>query len=90
MTTLVGLIDDVFQITGRGCVVTIKLEHFSPDVVLQVGDAVLLRTPDGSEIETVMRGAEMGLRAKAQAVGLLLGPDITKEMVPPGTEIWKR
>ena len=87
MSTFVCRVDDVFQIAGRGCVVTPGILKNS-DLVLRIGAALVLRRPDGSELYTVLRGIEMGSAPGFPASPLLLGEDVTKDQVPVGTEVW--
>jgi hypothetical protein len=80
-------VDDIFEISGRGCVVTPGIPKGS-DVALKVGDALVLRRPDGSLLHTVLRGIEMGGAPAFPGVPLLLGSELTKDQVPIGTEVW--
>lgn len=88
MATFVSKTEDVFQITGRGCVVVPGIPKSSPDLKIKVGDSVVLKRPDGSEIETTIRGIEMGSRVPSDFIPVLLGSEVTKDMVPVGTELW--
>jgi hypothetical protein len=87
MSAFICRIDDVFQIAGRGCVVTPGIPKGTA-FRLKVGDSLLLRRPDGSELHTVLRGIEMGGSPEFPAIPILLGAEVTKEQVPVGTEIW--
>ena len=60
------------------------------DLTLKIGDPVILKRPDGSEIETIVRGLEMGSRRPSRCIPILLGKELTKEMVPVGTELWTK
>lgn len=42
-------------------------------------------TPDGSEIKTEVRGIEMGGRIPDSGIPILLGSELTKDDIPPGT-----
>ena len=88
MTTFISKTEDVFQITGRGCVVAPGIPKSSPDLKIKIGDTVILKRPDGSEIETTIRGIEMVGRVSLAFIPVLLGSEITKDMVPVGTELW--
>jgi hypothetical protein len=57
-------------------------------VNLKIGDRIILKRPDSSEIETTIRGFEMGSRHPSGCVPLLLGKELSKQMVPVGTELW--
>jgi hypothetical protein len=82
MKGLAGIVLDVFEITGRGCVV-VHGPPGDPGLRLRTGDGVLLKRPDGSEIRTTVRGTSMG---NGDPDSLLA--DIRREDVPLGTEIW--
>ncbi len=87
MRTFVFRIDDVFQISGRGCVVTPGIAK-SRDLRLKVGDPLLLKCPDGSELRTVLRGIEIGGSPNHPGIPILLGSELTKDQIPVGTEVW--
>jgi translation elongation factor EF-Tu-like GTPase len=87
MRIFVFRVDDVFQISGRGCVVTPGIPK-AGDFRLKVGDALLLRRLDGSELRTFLRGIEMGGSPDYPGIPILLGAEVTKEQVPAGTEVW--
>lgn len=86
MKTFVYTVEDVFQITGRGCVVMAGL----PDGELAVrpGAGVVLKRPDGSEITTTVRGTDPGVRGENGVSLAILLAEITKDDVPIGTEVW--
>jgi len=88
MTTFISKIEDVFQITGRGCVVVPGIPESRTDLKIKVGDKVVLKRPDGSEVGTTICGIEMGNRSPSRFIPLLLGSEITKDMAPIGTELW--
>ena len=87
VSTFVCRVDDVFQISGRGCVVTPGIPK-SADFELRIGDVLMLKRPDGSDLRTVLRGIEMGSGPQYPGRPLLLGSDVTKDQVPVGTEVW--
>lgn len=62
----------------------------SPELRIKIGDPIILKRPDGTEIETVVRGIEMGGRISSPSIPILLGNEITKEMIPVGTELWAK
>lgn len=81
------VIDDVFQLTGRGCVITPGYTSDLPrDLRVKIGDALRLKRPDGGEIDTVLRGIEMA--NLGDCMPLLLGANVTKSDIPIGTELW--
>jgi translation elongation factor EF-Tu-like GTPase len=88
MSVLLCVVEDVFQIGNRGCVVT---PGVPPDAGVRprAGDRVLLKRPDGSELMATLQGMEMGGRAPESPSGtpiLLVG--VVKKDIPPGTEVW--
>ena len=87
MNTFVCRVDDVFQITGRGCVITPGVPK-SGDFRLKIGDPLLLKRPDGSEVRTTLGGIEMGGSPAYPGIPILLGSELTKDQVPIGTEVW--
>jgi hypothetical protein len=90
MPTLVSKVEDVFQLCGRGCVVVPGIPKAAP-FRIKVGDPLLLKRPEGSELQTVLRGFEMvEVRGPTDYPGIpvLLGPELTKDQVPIGTEVW--
>jgi hypothetical protein len=80
------IVEDTFFITGHGLVpvpgiVPIDGERF------RVGDPLLLKRPDGSELRTTIGGLEiLSPNPTNQVVVVLKG--LTKEDVPVGTEFW--
>ena len=87
MSAFICRIDDVFQIAGRGCVVTPGIPK-DADLRLKVGDPLLLRRPDGSDLRTILRGIEMGGSPEFPGIPILLGAEVSKEQVPVGSELW--
>ena len=88
MESLFGPIIDVFEITGRGCIVAIENERIAPDVKLHIGDVVVLKSASQAPIKTVVRGLDFG-RGTSNFVGVLVGPEVLKSMILAHTELWK-
>lgn len=88
MAAFISKAEETFQITSIGCVVVPGLPRDASGVNLKVGDPLVLKRPDGSEIVTTFRGFMMGSRHPSGCVPICLGKEIGKEMVPPGTELW--
>ena len=85
MKALLCIVVDVFQIAGRGCIVTPGAAadlHPLP----QAGDAVVLKRPDGSRVTAFIRGMDRFGRPDA-GIPILLG-GVEKDEVPIGTEVW--
>lgn len=83
-----SIVEDVFQLSGRGSVVVVPGIPRESDCKLKVGDQLVLKLPDGSEQSTIVGGIEMASPPHPAFIPLLLGPGLTKETVPIGTEIW--
>ena len=85
------IIEDRFQITGRGIVVTGEREPDSPE--FKVGSEVILVRPDGEEFITEVVGIEQFTPIdnkinRRKKVGVLLKNVTAKEVVPIGTEVF--
>jgi len=88
--TLLFVVEDAFQITGRGCVLVPGPVAEAGGPVVRVGDPIRLVKPDGQSIDTTVRGIEMIGRRPRPAVitaPILLPREITKDQVPPGTHV---
>jgi len=85
---LIAKVTDVFTITGRG-VITI-FEFTSPTGKVKVGDRVRFDNPDGRVVEATVRGVEYACGPKVHcSTGLLLNPEIVKNDVEKGAQIWR-
>jgi translation elongation factor EF-Tu-like GTPase len=90
-STLLFVVEDAFQISGRGCVLVPGpvAEAGGPEV--HVGDPIRLVKPDGSRIDTFIRGIEMICRRpqpKVLTAPILLPTDVSKADVPVGTKVF--
>jgi hypothetical protein len=83
-------VQDVFEITGRGCVLTPGVsETTPPDIKIRVRDPIQLRRPDGSVVRTHIHGVEiLDRRDRSWCAPVSLPPEFTKADIPIGTEIW--
>lgn len=91
MEQLLSVVEDVFELRGRGCVITPGVPVApTPMVSIQIGDALRLVRPDGSSVTTTVAGIEMigGGSIQPRPTPLLLHSDISKEDVPPGTRVY--
>ena len=89
-STLLFVVEDAFQITGRGCVLVPGPSAEPGGPALRVGDRIRLIKPDGQEIDTQVRGVEMIHRRpppKVITAPILLPKEITKDQVPVGTRV---
>jgi translation elongation factor EF-Tu-like GTPase len=85
------VIEDVFQITGRGIVVTGEIE--SDSFPHKIGSKVVLVKPSGEKLLSKVIGIDYftpidGRRVNRNKVGVLLDNIILKEDVPIGTEVF--
>jgi hypothetical protein len=88
MLKRLSIVEDIFQITGRGLVVMPGVPC-GGNWRVKIGDPIVLKRPDGSQVTTVIRGIEMGGRSRSRPmIPLVLGSELTKDAVPIGTEIW--
>ena len=87
---LLCIVSDVFLLEWRGCVVVPGAPFPSRTVpVLRRGSPIVLRRPDGVEIQSRLAELEMISRhARVPFTPIRLPAEITKEDVPIGTEIW--
>ena len=88
--TLLFVVEDAFQVTGRGCVLVPGPSTEAGGPVLRVGDPIRLVKPDGQAIETRIHGIEMLHRRpppKVITAPILLPKEITKDQVPVGTQV---
>jgi translation elongation factor EF-Tu-like GTPase len=81
-------VEDVFEITGRGSVPVPGIPH-ALTIPVKRGTPILLRTPDGTVVETSIRDVEMiNSRRTRQGIAILVPHTIKKGGVPLGTEVW--
>ena len=82
-------VEDVFDISKRGIIVVPGIPKDDDQKwKIRSGEPIMLETPDGTIFHTVVCGMEMTSRPDRKSIPLLLGPDITKQMVPVGTKLW--
>jgi len=79
---------DVFHIKGRGVVIALDPETWTPDVKIRQDDKIQLRTPDGTSFEAniVSIGSLCGPNVRCKT-GVALAADITAAQIPEGTEM---
>ena len=87
---LLFVVSDVFDITGVGCILILGIPHSSDSVPsIQRGAPIVLRRPDDSEIQTVIRQFELIRMASPKPfVPISLPRNFKKSDVPSGTEVW--
>ena len=84
------VVEDVFDITGRGCVLAPGLDEKSPPGInLHAKDPIELRRPDGSIIRTYLDSIEfLDGPNKRVCIPICLPPCFRKSDIPIGTEVW--
>lgn len=88
---LLFIVEDAFQIAGRGCVLVPGPSAEQGSQRIRIGDGLRLRKPDGNSFDTVIQGVEMiGRRPRPKVITapILLPRDVKKGDVPTGTEVW--
>jgi hypothetical protein len=89
MMRMISIIEDVFDITGRGLIVVPGVT-LADNLKIRAGDSVLLKRADGTELVTTIMGIELIGRGSRPILykPLVFRSDLTKEAMPIGTEIW--
>ena len=82
-------VEDMFYISGRGCVIIPAIPE-GLDFRIRAKDQIELRTPDGRVLQTHIASVQL---AKPQdgspcRMVIMLPPDVAKQDVPIGTEVW--
>jgi len=86
--TLLFKVEDVFDITGRGCVLAPVVPD-GLDFKIRAKDPIQLRTPAGRLFDTHIASIELlKMRDGPCRVAIMLPRDLAKDDVPVGTEIW--
>jgi hypothetical protein len=82
-------VEDVFEISGRGCVITPVIPADAA-FKIRAKDPIQLRTPDGRVLDTHIAALEF-LKPQdggACRTAIMLPRDLVKRDVPSGTEVW--
>jgi translation elongation factor EF-Tu-like GTPase len=81
-------IEDVFEITDRGCVIVPGIPH-SPPLNIKVGDYIVVETPSGERFETMIAGIEMINRGRPMEHSPFSVPRaIRKEQLRIGSQVF--
>ena len=81
-------VEDTFSISGRGCVIVPAIPE-GLDFRIRAKDQIELRTPEGRVLQTHIASVELAKRQNAPCrMVIMLPPDIEKQDVPTGTEVW--
>ena len=85
MRERIFVIEDHFQIKGRGLIITGKIEKKS--TVLKIGTPIIVCRPDGSEVETKIAGIEMCSPPNFKIEAILIH-NLTKDDLPVGSYVF--
>ncbi|MCO4318053.1 hypothetical protein M8997_012745 [Phyllobacterium sp. 21LDTY02-6] len=88
MIRLLSIVEVVFELAGRSSVVVGPGVPRAGKWRLEIGMPLILKLPDATELRTVVGGFEMLSPPDPGSIPLMLGPGLSKHMVPIGTEIW--
>jgi hypothetical protein len=89
MPELLFRVADTFEIRGRGLVVGTDTPIRNVPFLLQSGSKVEYRRPDGTRIESVIKGLEFSSPFNPNSsYGYLAADGISKADLPLGTEVW--
>lgn len=88
-TRLLFKVEDVFDISGRGCVLAPVIRD-GLDFKIRSKDRIQLRTPGGSVRETHIASIELlkPLDGGPCRMAIMLPRNLVKGDVPIGTEVW--
>jgi hypothetical protein len=84
---LLCVIEDVFEISGRGCVVVPGVPHGLP-VPLSPGARVLIEAPTGKKFEIEIAGFEMVNRGRPLSHVPFLVKNVAKDALPIGSRVF--
>jgi hypothetical protein len=82
------VVDGTFTVFGRGIALLPGVPKYEPGPRVGPGMPIELRRPDGTVLATTIRAAEWFQTPPAPAAPLHMPPEIKKEDVPVGTEVW--
>lgn len=82
------VVEAVFQLSGRpGCVIAPGIPQGGQRRV-KVGDAVSIRVEGQPDVVTHVAGIEMLAPSSPKGVPIMLGPEVSKDMIPVGAQLW--
>jgi translation elongation factor EF-Tu-like GTPase len=85
MGRLLFTIEDVFLITGRG---VILVPGFKGEEAVRMGQEVLIKRPDGSEVRSTISGMDIPRGGQKNWGVAILVKGLSKEDVPVGSTVW--
>ena len=87
------IVDEIFQIKGRGCVLALKSCAFDKNDKLSVSDVVIIEKPNGEKMTTTIIGVEHIKKLPGAPdihPGVLVGPECSKGDIPLNSLIYKK
>ena len=88
MSDRLFVVEGLFTVGGRGVALLPGVPKYEPGPRVAAGMPVELRRPDGTVLATMIRGIEWFQTPPTAAAPLHMPPEIKKEDVPIGTEVW--
>jgi hypothetical protein len=82
------VVGGTFTIFGRGIALLPGVPKHEPPPHVAPGMSIELRRPDGTILATTIRAIEWLQTPPQPAAPLLMPPEVAKEDVPEGTEVW--
>lgn len=84
-----SVVEDVFYITGRGCVIVPAIARSTVDSRLRASDPIQIRNADGQILNTHIAAVEILCgRGVQDRIAFLLSQKTCKQKVIKGAEIW--
>jgi hypothetical protein len=82
-------VEDVFEIRGRGLLMTVLVPGIVPEggERFRIGDPIILLKPDGSSMSVKIGFLEQIHPNPRHELSIVLN-EVSKENVPIGTEVW--
>lgn len=84
---LLFVVDGVFNVTGRGVILTPGILFYDEHTSIKTGTKVKIIKPDKSEVIAAITGIEWKTN-KTNFHPILVGNKLIKEDVPIGSEVW--
>jgi hypothetical protein len=82
------VVEETFTIFGQGIGLLPGVPKYEGGPRVAPGMSIELRRPDGTILATTIRAIEWIQTPPGPAAPLLMPPEISKEEVPAGTEVW--
>jgi hypothetical protein len=88
MSRRLFVVNGTFTVFGRGIALLPGVPKYEPGPRVAPGMGIELRRPDGTVLATTIRAVEWFQTPTAPTAPLHMPPEIMKEDVPVGTEVW--